>query len=215
VDFTEDKVLNKSLQSALLLPFESILNRCLEADQHSQRLLTAHAGRVLEIESRVPSITLFVVFSARGVRLCAVNEGEVDGKVCGKGSELLNVLFDNTPGTPLSAESLEVSGDSLFVQDIYRIFSDMEINWQEAFSLVLGPAAVGQLESSLQQLSQWSQHVFSAIRTSVDEYIHEEARVSPSATEVESFSVRMDAIRLQLDRLEARKKQLESRLAGD
>ncbi|MEX2132420.1 MAG: SCP2 sterol-binding domain-containing protein [Pseudohongiellaceae bacterium] len=207
--------MNTSLQTAVLLPFESILNRCLEADQHSQRLLAAYEGKILEIESRMPTLTLYVVFLANGVRLCSVNEEKVDGKVSAKASELLKILLDKPTETPLTARGLEVSGDSFFVQEIYRIFSDMEINWQELFSLVLGHAATGQLESSIRRLGQWSRHVVSAVRNSVDEYIHEEARVSPSATEVESFALRLDAMRLQLDRLEARKRQLENRLAGD
>src|SRR5690606_37623625 len=48
----------------------------------------------------------------------------------------------------------------------------------------------------------------------VEEYLHEESRVLPTATELNRFSDRISALSLGLDRIAARQAQLRDRLAS-
>ncbi len=51
------------------------------------------------------------------------------------------------------------------------------------------------------------------MRRNVRDYLSEEARLVPTALEVDSFSNRLDHLRLGIDRLEAKTELLQRRLA--
>ena len=202
------------IQSAALLPVEHALNQVLAADSFSQRKLAKFSGRVLHIECQIPALDIYVLILSRGVRLSAVCDQTVDGKVSSTASTLLNLLLRKQGSLPLANPALQVSGDALLIQELYGVFTDLDINWQDPLSLVIGDVATWQLENSARNLTNWSGEVVASVVSNVDEYLHEEARLIPSRAELEAHNSRLETLKLRIDRLQARKSLLQDLHTG-
>jgi ubiquinone biosynthesis accessory factor UbiJ len=204
--------MNSFVASSLLAPFEIALNQVLKQDPHSLNRLVACAGKILEIKSRNSALRLFVHFNLHNVRLGTVEPVHCDARISGSHAELLKLLLSDGQSQALVNTRLSISGDSEFVQAVHTIFQDLDINWQDPLSLVFGDVATHQLDSLFRQFSSWSKKSASALQTNLDEYLHEEARLLPSESEVESLIDSLDALRLRLDRLQARQELMRKQL---
>ena len=136
--------MNNLVSSALLAPFESLINQCISMDHKLSKELLKHNGKILEIEVRVPSLDIFVFFYQSTVRLRFANEDDnrgsnnPDGKISGSASALLGILLRPDTDRPLVNQNVKISGDSEFIQEIQILFAGMEIDWQEPLSKLIG-----------------------------------------------------------------------------
>ena len=201
-------------QSAALLPVEHTLNQVLAADPFSQRRLAKFSGKVLHIECQLPALDIFVLILPRGLRLSATCDQAVDGKISSTASNLLTLLLNKQDALPLANPTLQVSGDALLVQEVYEIFAELNVNWQDPLSLVIGDVATWQLESSVKNFAAWSGEAAASVVANLDEYMHEEARLIPSQAELDAHTSRLESLKLRIDRLQARKSLLQDRYAG-
>ncbi len=206
-------ILENLFTSALLAPFELVINRVVASDPHTQKQLPRYAGKILAVESTKPALRIFIHFNEKSVQLSSALSPTSDGRVCGTGSELLKMLSTAKQDRSLANPQLSISGDVEFVQEIYYLFMGLDVNWQEPLSLLIGNAATGQLESAVSGFLSWTRESFATFNRNLDEYLHEEARLMPTQAEIELFSTKLDSLKLRIDRLSARREFLQEHLA--
>ena len=206
--------MNNLLSSALLAPFELVVNQCISRDRKLLEKLPGHTGKVLEIEVLTPGINIFVCFYPGSIRLSFVNEDEenIDGKITGSASDLLGILANRSSNRPLVNQGVQISGDNEFIQDVFNLFESMEIDWQDPLAAVVGDVPVHGLETLLGKLFAFTRETAQAVTGNIDEYLHEESRVTPPLNQIDIFDQDLDALKLNIDRLTARKQLLEQRL---
>ena len=220
--------MNNLVSSALLAPFESLINQCIGMDQKLSKELSKHNGKILEIEVSVPSLDIFVFFYQSTVQLRFATEDDTkeddtkrddtrrsdnpDGKISGSASALLSILLRPNSDRSLVNRNVKISGDSEFIQEIQILFSDMEIDWQEPLSKLIGDIpthSVGQLLNKLFSFTSDSSRV---VTDNIDEYLHEEIRLVPPLNQIEMFDQELDSLKLKLDRLDARQQLARQQL---
>ncbi len=89
----------------------------------------------------------------------------------------------------------------------------LDINWQDYLAPILGDVLSNELGEVERSAKDWGRSAGGSMRRNVRDYLSEEARLVPTALEVDSFSNRLDHLRLGIDRLEAKTELLQRRLA--
>lgn len=212
--------MNFLISTATLLPIQQLINTLLQQDPHSQTLLSKHAGKVIEVCAELPSVHLSVFLDHGSIRLGAMSADDMDlvadAKVAGKSSDLFQLISADADSRPLANKAISITGDAHLVQDIFQIFSGLEIDWQDHLSGLIGDIATQQFSQLFRQLGAMGKQVGRSAKQNIDEYVHEELRLLPSKAEAEALLDDTDELRLRLDRLAARmesfQRQIESQI---
>jgi ubiquinone biosynthesis protein UbiJ len=209
--------LNQFLGSLALIPVEKILNAIVARDPHIAKQFLAFDSKCIEIISRQPSLTLSLRFEDGTIRLSAIDSEtlgiEADATISGKAETLLGLVGQKSDRRPLANAELDISGDATLVQDLQMTIESLDIDWQDYLAPILGDVLSNELGEVERSAKGWGQSAGSSMRRNVRDYLSEEARLVPTALEVDSFSNRLDHLRLGIDRLEAKTELLQRRLA--
>ena len=213
------------LSSNLLVPFEAIINRCIAQDIKLADGVACHQGKILQLDITSPTVSVLVHFYPASVVLSFAPESingvpdssaeqapQPDGRISGTALAMMRLLTERNESRSLVNPAIQISGDSEFVQSVYRLFLNLEIDWQEPLSRVIGDVPTHGLGQLLHGLSDFAQGTISSIKRNIDEYFHEESRMVPPLNQVAIFDQDLDALRLRLDRLQARIRQLNHQL---
>ncbi|MCP5347294.1 MAG: hypothetical protein R3F41_17240 [Gammaproteobacteria bacterium] len=229
-------MLKPNRSSSLLLPFESLVNRCIGQDMKLAEGISRHSGKTLQLQCTMPALDIYVHFYPASVTLSFAAEdprvettaaghryanqtvdpnadaepSAADARISGSAVTLLGLLTDRNRS--LVNPALQISGDVEFVQSVYRLFTGMQIDWQEPLSRIIGDVPTHGLQQFLDRLKTATQQTADSVRRSLDEYLHEESRLVPPPNQVEAFDRELDALRLRLDRLQARVQLLRTDL---
>ncbi len=223
----------------LLFPFETVINRCIAQDVRLAEGLKQFSGKTLQLQITAPSLCVNVhIYPGSVVLEFAPDSGSrvqadiasagaaeadqrqpedakstpVDGRIKGSALAMMGLLLSSSDKRSLVNPAIEVSGDAEFVQALHGLFMAMEIDWQEPLSRMIGDAPTYGLQQLLGNLSAFTRDTAASVIRNLDEYLHEESRVVPPAPQVEIFDRDLDALRLRLDRLQARLQQLSGKI---
>ena len=218
--------MKSQLSSNLLVPFEAIVNRCIAQDVKLTEGVAQYSGKSLQLDITAPPVSILVRFYPASVVLSFTSQSEnvspdssskestqPDGRISGSALAMMRLLTERNEARSLVNPAIQISGDSEFVQAVYRLFLDMEIDWQEPLSRLIGDVPTHGLEQMLASLGDFARGTMNSLKRNVDEYLHEESRMVPPPNQVEIFDQELDALRLRLDRMQARIQQLSRQLS--
>jgi len=207
--------LNYLLGSLVLFPAEKILNRLLAQDAHIFKQLRPFSGKVLEIHSSGPSATLRIRFQEQQIRLSSLDadtlQEAADATVAGKTSSLLSLLL-NSETTPLANKAITITGDAVFIQDLFTTLRNLDMDWRDTLTPIFGDVLIQELSEAGDKARHWGAAASTNVHRSIDDYIKEEIDLVPAAEEVARFSDDLDKLKLALDRAQARATLLQSRM---
>ena len=198
------------LPASAISGLEVVINRYLRLDPAIGPRLATLSGRCIEVELRGLDLTLYVFPDEHGIQLRdhvdtapdTVLRGTLLGMVrLGVGSDTEKTLFSG---------DVLIDGDVETGQAFKAILDELDIDWEEQLSRLTGDVVA-------HQLGNVARRGHRAIRTGIDtlekdigEYLQEELRVLPSRIETENFSADVTRISMDVDRLSARLKRLQT-----
>lgn len=198
-----------------LLPVEQLLNRMLARDHYLLDTILPFAGKILEIRSSSPVAVLLIRIQQDKIRLGALTAAaagqQADATITGSSGELFSLLLDSD-NKPLANRGITITGDAVFVQDLFHALRDADIDWRDYLTPVLGDMVVQEIGELGKQAGQWGKQARVNLKRNVNDYVKEEIRLVPDAAAIESFNNQLDQLRLALDRLEAGTESLRERL---
>ena len=191
-----------TLSTAAVAGLESLINAALRYDPATRLKLGRLANRVLAVEISAPAITLFITADDQG--LCLMNhwQGEVHTRLKGSLPALLKLA--RNPGTSFAQSGVEVMGDTSLLVELQALLKNLDIDWEEALSQLLGDVLGHQSAQVIRSGLGYTRERSSEARRLLSEFLTEEVRSLPSKLELEDFYQQVDELRLRLDRLEAR-----------
>ncbi len=196
----------------LLDGLEALFNRTLALDPEVAGRLGELDGRCIEIDLTTPRLTLYVLPQAGRVSLQAHCPRPPDCVLRGSAAALLRMMRSRNPAELLSRGEVEILGDSTVLQRFADLLRELEIDWEELASRVVGDFAAHRLGLAARGLRQWLEEAAAALREDTRDYLQDEARLLPSGDEVREFIDAVDRLREDVDRLAARVRRLERRL---
>ncbi len=188
---------------------EDAANRLFRLDPDSLQKLGALSGRVIKIEFLDLGASVYLFPSESGVHARSDHTGAADVVLRGRLPGFLGLGLGRETQAFFSG-GIEVSGDLDVGQRFQKILKQLDIDWEEQASRLLGDPLAHQLGNAARAARAWIAESGALIGRDLAEYLQCEARELPQYQEVETFLGAVDVLRADVDRMEQRIERLRS-----
>ncbi len=192
----------------LTLALENLLNRGLPRSPRARALCAELAGRSVAVEARALGR---LRIASTGITLAVtLGDAAADATLSAGPFGLLSLLGPAAQGAVQSGV-VQISGDAELAGKFQELLGLLRPDVEEELSAVLGDVAAHRLAGFVRAGSRWGRQAAETGLANVAEYLgHERADLVPRA-EGEQFLRGVDALREDLDRLQARVELLQRR----
>jgi len=198
-----------TVQTALNTAVEKAIHGALRYDPGSRYALQRLTGKVFALEITKPSLTFFFIPTDEQVLIQSQYEGEVHTRL--KGSLPALASLARADRVNLADSGVEVFGNTGVLIELQQILQNLDIDWEDALSDVMGDVASHQAAKSIKAVLGWFGDRQQSFKRLLGEYLTEELRSLPSRPELENFYREVDELHLAADRLAAK---LAARIAA-
>jgi ubiquinone biosynthesis protein UbiJ len=195
---------------AALRPVASVLNKNIRATTPAHELCEKLDGTIVAVRVRDTSLATWFVVHSDYLELTMDCDAEPDVVITGSMITLARMAGEPGVGA-LRDGSLELTGDAHIADDFQQLLAYAKPDIEEELSSVVGDAAAHRLGEIARSVTSWASSARSTMGANIREYLQEEARDVPSRYEVDRHASNVSTLRDDVDRLEARIKQLESK----
>ena len=190
---------------------ETALNGMLAGNLEAAEALPALTGRVLCLDLEGLDLQLYLLPAGRRVQVLGEYAGAPDATLHATPLGLMRMSLAG--GEALLEGAARITGDSAFAQRLGGLLRLSAVDWEELLARGLGDVAGHQLARLLRAGGGWLRDSARALEQDLGEYLTEEARLLPASAELEHWMQGVEALRADVDRLEARLRRLEARRA--
>jgi ubiquinone biosynthesis protein UbiJ len=189
----------------LFLPaLSKAVNTALALDPESGQRLKKLQGKVITIEFLPVRFTFQCVFTAAGIEIQKEQQLASEAVIRGTPLQMLGAMLSKDNRQRFFAEDLIIEGNAELAQQVVDLFDEMEIDWEEQISRVVGDVPAYHAGRLLRGATQWLRKTTDSLSENVNEYVHEEARWVPAREALQDYFNDIDALRMDVDRAEAR-----------
>ncbi len=181
------------------------INRALAMDPEAQARLAPLSGRRLRLALDQPAIRLDIYFGDQRVELEPADDTVVAHATV---ETTLAGLMSLAASRGESSRDVVFRGDIGTIQAVKTLATTLEIDWEEQLSRVTGDTLARRIGEGARGGRDWLRYAGNRFLTDVGEYASEEARLLPTAAEIDDFGSDVRRLRADVDRLEARLKRL-------
>lgn len=199
-----------ALQSAALETVEKIVNAALIHDPASEQKLTSMAGRVVLIDSTVPSLRIAIEFGTNGVMLHHNWQDEADICISGTLVSIVAMAIQSEDTASLSGTGVNVTGNLDMLRQLNQIFAGLDIDWEAALAELIGDVPAHIMADSIRKSSSMRADAMQRAQSAVVEVSQEELRLTPSQTEYQQFVQSVRHLSTDVDRLVARANRIRA-----
>jgi ubiquinone biosynthesis protein UbiJ len=201
-----------TLHTAALAALEAAINRALALSPGSTAELALLDDCVFAFHCTAPSVDFYLHPGTGSIRLTGVHQGPVTTSITGDASDFAELASSGDPAATLINGGLSLEGNSAPFIELQQILATLDMDWEAPLVASLGDVAGHQLAQLLRHAFSWSKQASTGLTRQLEEFIHEEARLSPPRLEVEDFYRDVQELGLRVDRLESRTTRLRLRL---
>lgn len=199
-----------TINAMLAMFIEKVMNKALEYDPGTQQALKKLNHSRLNIVCTQPKLefTFDVIDGAISVA-SKTNDLKHDMQVTLTGTfQDLAKLIKNDQHS-LAQSGVDVSGKAQLLVNFQELFSNLDIDWEEALIEKFGNTAGPQIASALRKTKVWSEQQNHDFQQFFPDYLTQELQLIPSTEEIEYFCEDVDNVKSRYDRIEARIKKLQ------
>lgn len=189
---------------------ETALNQVLRLDPEISPGLAGLNGTVIAIEPEGLGMTFYLLPGIDGIRVVDRYDGEPTVRI--RGAPL--ALARRWRGHRSAGDDISVEGDPAVGREFQAILAQLDIDWEEQLSKVVGDVAAHQLGKLWRGFRAWSRRTSDTLLRDGGEYLQQELRALPPRPVVERFLSAVDVLREDTDRLAARIERLRRRVAA-
>lgn len=184
----------------------------LEASTHGQALsrLQALQGKLIRLHITNPDMQFDILPTVERMHVSTDYAAEPDVTITGSALGFMRLAAAEDSGKAMLAQGVTIAGDTGLGMQFSQILREVNIDWEELASRAVGDVMAHQLGQIARQSKGWLDDTAHAMRLNTQEYLQEEARLVPAEVELRTYLDAVDELRMDVDRLEARLKQLET-----
>ena len=199
------------ISTALLQPLEFAINRLIARDPHIMRVLAAAgADKTLTVRcTSIPRWQVSLLITADRIMLLSASQDRADACLAGSHRALSSLLFSVDQTSALHDPDIELSGDVQLIQRLQRALKQLDIDWQDLLGPVIGDITTRAAATGWHHSRDSAMHASRALKRDITDFVQEEAALTPTRQQARYFTTELDALRLRVDRLQARVRQLQ------
>lgn len=191
-----------------LFVLQKAINHALSLDESMPAKLQALDGKVLKLIITPLNVDFFILFKERTLELHPCYDGPPDTTI--RSSPLGLIRLSVLPPSKVRSlfnDKVRMSGDVELGQRVKKLFDDIDIDWEGHLAQFTGDVVAHQMGSLVRRGRDLKHQMQTSMRHYVTEYLQEESRAFPSREEANDFFMDVDALSLDVERLEARVNQ--------
>lgn len=192
----------------LLRPIAGMINRQVQAKTPARELCEELDGKVIAVRVRDTGLAMYFAVDADGLTL-SLDGPEPDLAITGTLFSLASLAASGGEGA-LRDGSFEVAGDVYTAQAFQKLMSYGRPDLEEELSGLVGDVAAHGIGDAARSFGRWVTEARGTMRQNMSEYLQEESQAVPSRYEVDRFRKRVNTLRDDVDRLEARLRRIEA-----
>jgi len=202
------------------LPFlaavETAFNAWLKLDGDALARFSELDGKIIRFHITGFDLNLYFLPAPSGIQVLGnyPNEkqgGIIDATIHGSPMALIRLSTSSNAGEAMLKSDVEIEGDMRVAEKFSAILREVDIDWEELLSKLVGDIVAHQAGQVTQNIVGWLKETRESMQQNTAEYLTEELQISPAEAEVSEFMNQVDDIRMDVDRLEARIKQLQNK----
>ena len=168
-------------------------------------------GKSINLQLKEFSFPVFFLIENRHIKVMPEFEDEADANLSVSIPLLISMTASSKEGSVLGSD-MEMSGDIEVGRQFRDVFRNLDIDWEEILSQYTGDVLAFQIHQKGSQLAEFFKQGLQSLAQTSSEYLREEARMTPTAPEFDHFQRQVSSLRQDVDRTEARLRELLSRV---
>jgi len=218
----------------ILSAIETALNAWLKLDGESLQKCEEIEGKIIRLHITGLDLNLFFLPAVSGIQVMGNypdktldingdNEeeestdktdktfytGEVDATIHGSPMALMKLSRADNAGASMLESDVEIEGDMRTAEKFSAILKEVDIDWEELLSKLVGDIIANQAGQVVRSGSDWFNDSIEAMKLNTSEYLSEESKLTPAEAEIEHYKDEVDKLRMDIDRLEAKINNLQ------
>ncbi len=188
---------------------ESLTNRALLLDPATEHKLEKLDNNSILIKACEPKVTLLIRIKDKKIQL-SNNELPADAVIEGRCERLVALLLnpqDRTGG------DLRFSGDLILINQLEQIIRELDIDWYEPLSYVLGDTITHRIEIAQSKTLDWIAKTSKKMMSNTEEYLNNEQTWLSTSQDLNEFKHALDETRMLQARIQARIDRLNQCIA--
>ena len=183
---------------------ETAINKYLALDPEAPDKLQAFDDKVICLEISDLNKQLYLLIKDRKIIVREIYDGPVDTVISGTPAALFKLGLKKDTASLFFAREVELRGNTRLGRQFKALLSEMDIDWEEHLSAIVGDIAAHRLQKLFNGIHAWGRSAADNFSADVSEYIQEESRMVISGAELEMFFRQVDDLRDGTERLSAR-----------
>jgi len=189
---------------------QDALNSYLALDPETPQRLNALQGKVVTIELLRVGFIFQLIFADDALKLKFDSSMPADTVIKGTPLRLWHMTVMKNNRKAFFSEDVSITGNVELGQQVIDLFDHLEIDWEEYASRWIGDVSAHHLGSISARIKNISEQIQETLAQNVNEYVHEEVNWFPPKEALNDYFHDVDSLRMDVDRLEARVKQLQA-----
>jgi ubiquinone biosynthesis protein UbiJ len=183
---------------------ENAFNRYLALDPEAPEKLSTFEGRVICIDIRGPAKRIYLSITANRVVFLDAYDAEPDATITGSPAALIKLGVRRDSAPLFFSGEVEIRGDTRLGRQFKALLADMDIDWEEQLSRLVGDIAAHRISDAFNALRSWGRSAAGNFADDIGEYLQEESRDVVSDAEMAFFYQQVDELRDGAERIKAR-----------
>lgn len=197
------------IPTPFLSAVETAINAWLKLDSETLPRFSELDGKIICLHITGLDFNLYFFPSVSGIQVLGnypskEDGGMVDATIHGSPMALIKLGTSNNAGETMLKSDVEIDGDMHVAETFSSILKEVDIDWEELLSKLVGDIVAHQAGQVARSASSWFKDTVDAMKLNTGEYISEESKLSPADTEIHDYMKQVDDIRMGVDRLTAR-----------
>lgn len=187
-----------------------LINQALSLDNQSQQRLQVLSEQYLRLECTKPAIDVLVAIDSQGkIQLSEADETPVNAHLRGPLSSFMRIFADDDKASAMINSGLQLKGNSQLLLELAEILQSIDLDWEYHLAQIIGDLPAHLLGRISRQSTQWLSQTRPIFMRHLQEFVLEEAQLSPRRDELEQFIEQVQQLQLRSERLEAKIKRLQ------
>lgn len=195
----------------LVTALDAALNQVLQLDPQARQRIQAMEGKLLALHIRGPNLTIYLLPVDGRLQVHAFAEGHIDTTISASPLGLARLALQADASDAMFKGDVKIVGDVEFGQAIKDLLGNIDIDWEELLSKLVGDVAAHQLGRGVRGLTRWGEQASTSLQQDIAELFQHEMRLLPQRIDIEQFLDDVDALRADVERFELRLSRFEQR----
>ena len=197
------------MQKTLTGIFNTAVNAMLRLDPASEKRLHKLQGVVVGVEILPFHFMLQMLVNDNALHVQEEAVLQPDVIIRGTPLQMTALALNQNQKQKFFADDIEIEGNADLAQDVLHLFNHLHIDWEELLSNFIGDVPAYHTSQFARRAHKWLRDVEQSFTQNVSEYVQEEKQWLPTREALQDFFDDVDSLRLDVDRVEARVRELQ------